>query len=115
MSIVRAANPKWYFTDLTGNPLDDNYWAFFLTNTMPYSPQDVYQDAAGTTPWNNAMVQFDASGTLPDNLYFDDTLVYRIEIRQGNLSSDPLIWEVNDYIPNNSRLGLALLGRVAVV
>lgn len=100
MAILRAANPKWYFSDLTGNPLDDSYWAFFLTNTVPYTPQDVYQDAAGTTPWNNAMVQFDSSGTLPDNLYFDDSLVYRIEIRQGNLASDPLIWEVNDFVPN---------------
>lgn len=100
MAIIRAANPKWYFTDLTGNPLDDNYWAFFLTNTVPYSPQDVYQDAAGTTPWNNAQVQFDSSGTLPDNVYFDDTLVYRIEIRRGNLTSDPLIWAISDYIPN---------------
>lgn len=105
MAIVRAANPKWYFTDLTGNPLDDNYWAFFLTNTVPYSPQDVYQDAAAKTPWNNAMVQFDSSGTLPDNVYFDDTLVYRIEIRRGNLTTDPLIWAIDNYIPNPDTSG----------
>lgn len=95
---VRAANPIWYFPDLTGLPLNDQYYAFFLTNVFPYVPQAVFHDPAGTIPWNNP-IEFYPNGTLPDNLYFNDSEVYRIEIRQGNTQADPLIYEINDFVP----------------
>ena len=96
---VRSANPIWYLPDLIGQPLNDQYYAFFLTNTMPYLPQNVYQDPQGLTVWPGDIVQFLPNGTLPDNLYFDPDLVYRIEIRMGNLQTDPLIYEINNYVP----------------
>lgn len=95
---TRAANPIWYFPDLEGEPLNDEYYAFFLTNVFPYVPQAVYQDVAGTIPWNNP-IEFYPNGTLPDNLYFNDSEVYRIEIRHGDSQSDPLIYEINDFVP----------------
>jgi len=99
MSFVRAPNPIWYMVDHIGLPLNDTYYAHFLTNTLPYLPQNVYRDPQGTIVWTGNVVQFQPSGTLPDNLYFDPSLVYRIEIRQGLSQSDPLIWEINNFVP----------------
>ncbi len=96
---VRGANPIWYFVNLVGIQLDDTYYAFFLTNTLPYLPQNVYMDNQGQTVWTGDILQFLPNGTLPDNLYFDPTLVYRIEIRQGPTQNDPLIYEINNYVP----------------
>jgi hypothetical protein len=79
--------------------LNDEYYAFFLTNTLPYLPQNVYRDPQGMTVWTGNVVQFYPNGTLPDNLYFDPNLVYRIEIRHGNSQTDPLIYEINNFIP----------------
>ena len=93
---VRAANPIWWLPDLTGLSLNDQYYAFFLTNDLPYIPQAVFQDVNGLIPWSNPL-QFQPSGTLPNNLYFDETLVYRIEIRQGPFQSDPLIWLIENF------------------
>lgn len=99
MSFVRAANPIWYMVDHIGQPLNDEYYAFFLTNTLPYVPQNVYRDPQGMTVWTGNIVQFSPAGTLPDNLYFDPNLVYRIEIRHGNTQADELIWEINNFVP----------------
>lgn len=99
---VRAPNPIWYLPDLTGLPLNDEYYAFFLTNTLPYLPQAVYRDNQGMTIWTNSVLQFYPNGTLPDNLYFDPALVYRIEIRHGNSQTDALIYEINDFVPGSS-------------
>ncbi len=101
-NFVRAANPIWYMVDLTGAALNDEYYAHFLTNTLPYIPQVVYRDPNGYTVWTGGVVQFQASGTLPNNLYFNDELVYRIEIRRGISQSDPLIWEINNFIPESN-------------
>src|SRR5690349_13904241 len=101
MPFVRAANPIWWLPDLTGAPLNDEYYAFFLTNTLPYIPQNVYRDNQGQTVWTGDVVQFHVNGTLPDNLYFDDSLTYRIEVRHGNTQLDPLIYEINNFVPNN--------------
>jgi len=98
MSFVRAANPVWYFVDLVGLGLNDEYYAFFLTNTLPYLPQPVYRDPQGLTAWPDPL-EFFPNGTLPDNLYFDPTLVYRIEIRHGDSQTDPLIYEINNFVP----------------
>jgi len=103
MSFVRAPNPIWYLPDLTGAPLNDQFYAFFLTNTLPYIPQNVFRDPQGQTVWTGDVIQFFPNGTLPDNLYFDPNLVYRIEIRQGNSQFDPLIYEINDFVPDEGQ------------
>jgi len=96
MSFVRGPNPIWFMSNLTGSPLDDTYFAFFLTNDLPYLPQAVYQDPNGINPWSDP-IEFQPSSGLPNNLYFDPDKVYRIEIRQGNTQVDPLIWLVQNY------------------
>ncbi len=101
VSYVRAANPIWYFPDLEGLPLNDEYYIFFLTNVFPYVPQAVFHDVDGTIPWNNPL-QFYPNGTLPDNLYFNDSEVYRLEIRHGNTQADALIYEINDFVPGST-------------
>lgn len=98
---VRGENPIWFFNNLTGQVLDDTYWAFFLTNDLPYIPQAVYQDPNGISPWANPL-EFQPSGGLPNNLYFNPDLVYRIEIRQGPNQTDPLIWLIENYVPSNT-------------
>ena len=97
-AFVRAANPIWYFPDLEGLPLNDEYYIFFLSNVFPYVPQAVFQDVNGTIPWNNPL-EFFPNGTLPDNLYWNDSQVYRLEIRHGNTQADPLVYEINDFVP----------------
>lgn len=99
MSFTRSANPIWFFDNLVGQPFDDTYYAFFLTNTLPYLPQAVYQDPNGESPWNNPL-EFQPSSGLPQNLYFDPGEVYRIEFRQGPTQTAPLIYLVEDYVPS---------------
>lgn len=94
---VRGPNPIWFFDNLFGMPFDDTYYAFFLTNTLPYLPQSVFEDPNGNTPWENP-IEFQPSSGLPNNLYFDPTLVYRIEMRQGPDQTSPLIWLIQNYI-----------------
>lgn len=103
---IRGANPVWSFVDLNGQIFDDTFWMWTLTNTIPYTPQAVYTDVAGTIPYTDP-VQFQANGTLPNNLYWDDTLVYRLEFRQHiglgpPTQADPLIYLVENYIPNGT-------------
>ncbi len=100
---IRGPSPIWFFSDHTGQPLDDTYWAFFKANTLPYAPQDVFQTPNGT-PWPYPM-EFQPSAGLPNNLYFSPELVYRIEIRQGDHDSDPLIWLIENYIPGDTQGG----------
>lgn len=97
-NFIRAANPIWFFVDLLGLPLNDEYYISFLENTFPYLPQVIYRDNQGLIPWGDP-VQFLSNGTLPDNLYFNDTQVFRLEIRHGALQSDALIYEINDFVP----------------
>lgn len=97
---VRSCNPIWYMVDYsTGLPLNDQYYAFFLANDLPYLPQNVFQDENGISPWDNP-IQFQSSGTLPNNLYFNPDLVYRIAIRRGPDSTSPLIWLIENYVPS---------------
>ena len=98
---IRSANPIWYFVDLTGNQLNDTDFAFFLQNTFPYVPAPVYMDPDGTNQWSSP-IQFLANGTLPDNMYFDPGITYRIEIRAGNTQADQLINLVENYVPNGN-------------
>jgi hypothetical protein len=107
MSFVRAASPIWYFPDLVGNQLDDTYYMFTLANTFPYIPQSVYQSPAAIAPasapvvWSNP-IQFLPNGTLPDNIYWDPSLVYRLEIRQGNTQAAQLIYLISNFVPESS-------------
>jgi hypothetical protein len=103
MIFIRAANPIWYFVDLEGLGLNDQFYAFFLTNTLPYLPQAVYMDPNGISAWSDP-IQFYPNGTLPDNLYFDPTLVYRMEVRKGPTQNDPLIYEINNFVPGDSSI-----------
>lgn len=98
MPFVRGSNPVWLFDDLAGNILDDTYFIFFLENTFPYLPAEVYHYPDGTAPWNNP-IQILANGTMPVDVFFDTSQVYRIEVRQGQTQSDPLIYLIENYIP----------------
>lgn len=103
MIFVRAPNPVWLFVDSVGQVLNDQYYISFLTNVFPYLPQNVFMDVNGTTPWPNPL-EFFPNGTLPNNLYFDPNLVYRLEIRQGPTQSDPLIYEINNFQPGQGTI-----------
>lgn len=99
MSIVRSFNPIWYLVDLQGHSFDDTFYMFVLQNTLPYLPATVWHDPSGNVPWNEP-IQFLANGTLPVDIYWDNTQVYRLEFRQGNTQAAPLIYLVENYTPN---------------
>ena len=101
MSFSRGANPIWSFVDLTGAQLDDTYYMNYLSNVSPYLPQNVYHNPDGTTPWANPL-QFLANGTLPDNVYGMEDVAYRLQVRKGPLSSDPLIYSIDNYFSNET-------------
>lgn len=92
-------NPVWEFVDLNGLQLDDTYYMFTLSNTVPYNNQAVYTTQDNTTPWSNP-IQLLANGTLPVNVYWDSSKVYRLELRQGNTQADPLIYLIENYVPS---------------
>lgn len=93
---VRSANPIWFFNNLTGSPVDPTYYIFFLQNELPYNFQNVYEDPNGDGAWNQP-IEFQPSAGLPNNIYFDPTKTYRIQVRQGNLQTSPLIYDVQNY------------------
>lgn len=102
---VRGFNPIWLLDDLEANLFDDNFYMYVLENVLPYIPSPVYHDPDLMIPWTNP-IQFLANGTLPVDIFWDPDKVYRLEFRQ-NLGvlppsqNDPLIYEVNDYMPGN--------------
>lgn len=98
MPFSRQANPIWIFRDLDGNPLSDAYYCHFKSNVFPYVGQAVYQDSAGSVPYSNPL-ELEANGSLPPNVYWDESKTYRLEVRQGPLDSDPLVALVEDYVP----------------
>ncbi len=101
---LRGINPIWLVADLTGHLLDDSYYMFVLENEIPYIPAEVYHDPDTTAnPWSFP-INFLANGTLPVDIYWDpgsdaNPNVYRIEIRQGDTQSDPLIYLIENYVP----------------
>lgn len=101
MTMVRGSNPIWYEVDLTAHAFDDQFYMFVLDNEIPYAPLPTWQDPFGIVAWDNP-IRFLANGTLPNNLYFDPDTVYRLEFRQGNTQSDPLIYLVENYVPGSS-------------
>ena len=102
LSLNLSFNPVWSMQDLNGLQLDDTYYMFTLLNTVPYNFSPIYQDENGITPWSDP-IQFLANGSLPTNMYWNDALVYRLEIRKGNTQSDPLVYLIQNYIPNGSQ------------
>lgn len=99
---IRGANPIWSEVDLQGNLFDDTFWMFVLQNTIPYIPAKVYHDPDLNTEWANP-VRFLGNGTLPNDIYFESDVVYRLEFRQHigpgpATQADPLIYEVNNYV-----------------
>lgn len=98
MTFIRGSNPVWFEVDLTAHAFDDTFYLFILENEIPYIPETVWQDPFGNVVWDNP-IQFLANGTLPNNIYFDAGVVYRLEFRQGNTQSDPLIYLVENYVP----------------
>jgi hypothetical protein len=101
MSYIRGSNPIWSLVDLTGHQFDDTFYMFVLQNTLPYLDAPTWQDPNGSVNWSNP-IQFLANGTLPTNIYFDSNTVYRLEFRQGNSQSDPLIYLIENYVPGSS-------------
>ncbi len=102
MSLIRSYCPIWSPPDLVGHVMDDSFYLYTLQNTLPYLPQPIYSDSNGT--FRSDPVQFLANGSLPVDLYFDDTLVYRLEIRKNDgtmppSQNDALIYLVENYIP----------------
>lgn len=97
---TRGANPIWSEVDLTGNLFDDTFYLFVLQNTLPYIPATVYHDPQMNIPWTNP-IRFLANGTLPNDIYFPPNMVFRLEFRQGNNQSDPLIYLVENYSPGS--------------
>jgi len=100
MPFIRGSNPIWLLDDLVGNLFDDTFYMFVLENDLPYLPSPVYHTPSGT-PWTNP-IRFLANGTLPVDIFFDSTLVYRLEFRQGPTQAAPLIYLVENYLPGNS-------------
>ena len=98
MSLTLSFNPIWSMVDLNGLQLDDTYYLFTLQNEIPYLFQPIWQDPDMNVSWSDP-IQFLSNGTLPYNMYWDNTLVYRLEIRQGNTQSAPLIYLIENYIP----------------
>lgn len=94
---IRGSNPIWTEFDLAGNIFDDTYYMFVLQNTLPYIPTTVYHDPNFNVPWTNP-IRFLSNGTLPNDIYFDQDVVYRLEFRQGADQSSPLIYLVENYI-----------------
>jgi microcystin-dependent protein len=98
MTFIRGSNPIWFEVDLTAHAFDDTFYLFILDNEIPYSPLTVWQDPFGNVAWTNP-IRFLANGTLPNNIYFDPDVVYRLEFRQGDTQADPLIYLVENYVP----------------
>lgn len=87
--------------DLTGLQLNSNYYLFTLQNTLPYLFSPIWKDQDFISNWSDP-IQFLANGTLPYNMYWDDSLTYRLEVRNGPTQSDALIYLIENYIPNSS-------------
>lgn len=104
MAFSLSFNPVWSMVDLTGLQLDDTYYLFTLDNLFPYGKINLYKDQSATVPWSDP-IQFLANGTLPYNMYWNESLVYRLEVRKGPTQSDPLIYLVENYVPNTEAPG----------
>src|SRR5690606_5305537 len=99
---VRGANPIWYLVDLDGVQFDDNCYLWVLENEVPYLPAQAYHTPTGT-PWTNP-IQFEANGTLPVDIFYNNSEVYRLEFRKNDgtappSQSDELVYLIENYSP----------------
>lgn len=106
MSISRSYNPVWNFFDLNGSPFDDSFYMFVLNNDIPYNYAEVYQDISGAIPWSDP-IQCLANGSFPNNIYWDDSLEYRLEFRKNDgvlppSQSDELVYLIENYSPGSA-------------
>lgn len=111
MTMVRGSNPVWSYVDLKGKQFDDTYYMFVLENTIPYAPATVWHDPNGNVEWTDP-IRFFANGTLPIDIYWDPSVVYRLEFRRGNTQQDPLIYLVENYVPSGGGISPAGSGFV---
>jgi hypothetical protein len=100
---IRGSNPIWLMVNLTGKLFDDTYWMFVLSNQIPYIPARIFHDPDLSEERDNP-VRFLANGTLPNDIYYEPNMVYRLEFRKNNglappSQSDPLIYLVENYVP----------------
>ena len=100
---IRGANPIWNMVNLWGKLFDDTYWMWVLSNQIPYIPASIFHDPDLSDEWDNP-IRFLANGTLPNNIYYEPNMVYRLEFRKNNglappSQSDPLIYLVENYVP----------------
>lgn len=99
-NFVRGANPVWYFVDLNGHQFDDSCYLWVLTNTVPYIPAPVYHDINGMIPWTDP-IQFNANGTLPIDIFFQEGTFYRLEVRKNDGLSPPSQADALEYLVEN--------------
>ncbi len=109
MAGVRGSNPIWFMVDLAAKAFTDNFYMWVLENTLPYIPAPVYHDPELNVAWTNP-IQFLANGTLPNDIFFEEGKVYRLEFRENDglvspTQNDPLIYEVNNYMPGSEGEG----------
>lgn len=103
---VRGSNPIWLFDDLQGNIMDDTFWFYVLEDTIPYNEAEVWQDSGRNVIWNQP-IEVLANGTLPENIFYDPSVTYRLEWRKNNgilppTQADQLIYLVEHYHPLGS-------------
>lgn len=96
--LVRGVNPIWWIPTLDAEPMDDTFYLFTLSNTIPYLPIVVYHDAAGSIPWSDP-IEVLSNGTMPIDIYWDEDTVYRLEWRAGPTQDYPLTYLVENYSP----------------
>ncbi len=104
MSFVRGVNPIWWVPDLIGNPMDDTYYLFVLSNTIPYIPLTVYHDSNSSSPWSNP-IEMLSNGIVPTDVYWDEDVIYRLEWRSGPSQDYPLTYLIENYSPNDNSGG----------
>lgn len=82
------------FEDANGNPLSGGSLEFYLTTTS--TPTNVYKDSAGTVLGTsctlNALGNPQDSGGTEVDIYFDDSITYKIVLKDsGGTQVDPVI------------------------
>jgi len=96
--------PRWVFNDLDGKPASGGK-LFVRSSLNPTVDKLVYQDAAGTIPWDNPII-FDSNGTAPGSFYWkldtdnpQDLYYLFFTDNQGATTQDPgnLIWSEPVY------------------
>jgi len=92
-------NPFWYFPDLTGKALVGGYiWSYESPNHAVFKP--IYSDSGGTQPYPNPM-PIDGNGLANVPLYFADDTNYFLQIKDGNLPTSTVLYEIDKFNPSS--------------